>query len=256
MVCDGQVITVTDWNADTQTTAQGENCVAYVYPQESSEYAGWTTPRYAVDYIQVTNNDLRLRNGPGDQYSILGKVTNSHYYVLLETSGPWGKIRTVNLTEGWVYLEGNTTTWRTPETHVLNTSSGPMSSGVISIEAGLTGVGSDRARVDYIRFKANAPGLRCGADFTVFVRIFSGEQVVWEKIEPNPTSLAFGAGLTTAEKETYIFNDEQPAVVVEIGNAHIAVDYIAHYYSFVDECRADPEWDVADVGSLPTMEIR
>jgi len=121
VVCDGQVITVTDWNADTQTTAQGENCVAYVYPQESSEYAGWTTPRYAVDYIQVTNNDLRLRNGPGDQYSILGKVTNSHYYVLLETSGPWGKIRTVNLTEAWVYLPGYAQVTINPNIEIIST---------------------------------------------------------------------------------------------------------------------------------------
>ena len=119
VVCDGQVVVVTDWDEQTQTTSQGTNCAAYVYPQEGTALDGWTTPRYAVDYVQVTVSNLHLRSGPGEQYSILGYLTNGHYYVLLETNGNWGKVRTSSGAEGWVHLLSGVNVSRATTTNLI-----------------------------------------------------------------------------------------------------------------------------------------
>jgi hypothetical protein len=106
--------------------------------------------------------------------------------------------------------------------------------------------------VNYIYFKANAPGLRCAADASVFVQIYSNGQIVWEKVTPNPTTLIFGPGVTLAQLETYVFFHEQPEVIIARGDSHITVKYIAHYSNLInDKCNVGE----TEIGNLPQMDI-
>lgn len=73
-----------------------------------ADYPGWTTRRYAVDYVKVTVSGLRLRSSPGIDNTILGYAVAGHYYPLNEVEGDWGKITTFSGETGWVYLRGYT----------------------------------------------------------------------------------------------------------------------------------------------------
>jgi hypothetical protein len=65
----------------------------------------------AGQYVQVTVSGLRLRSEPNSSGTIVGHLTNGHYYRLLEISGDWGQIEPVDwqgpAAFGWTYLVGN-----------------------------------------------------------------------------------------------------------------------------------------------------
>ena len=126
-----------------------------------------------------------------------------------------------------------------PQPIILHADSGfQLNNGMtIFVDAGLTTVGVNMARVNYILFKATAPGTRCAAFATPQVQIFSQGKIVWERVAPNPPpTLVFGSGLTPSTKEEYVFFQETPTILVARGNSYIRVGYATGVSFVFDNC--------------------
>jgi uncharacterized protein YgiM (DUF1202 family) len=49
-------------------------------------------PAFSQDYYSVISDSLNVREGPGTNYDVLGRVYKSEFVEVLEIGGDWAKI--------------------------------------------------------------------------------------------------------------------------------------------------------------------
>ena len=73
------------------------------YVTKGGSSAPQTTAPASTDYkVKVTASALRIRRGPGLNYSIVGVIRRGEVYTIVETKNGWGKLKSG---KGWIALE-------------------------------------------------------------------------------------------------------------------------------------------------------
>ncbi|GGB38354.1 SH3 domain-containing protein [Virgibacillus dakarensis] len=97
------------------------------------------------EMITVTSTDVRVRTGPGTEYSVIGYTTKDDTYTLLETTNNWHKVALDNGKTGWIaaWLTNPVSSQAAPQTETNNsavaaeeTTNGSLAGYNIAIDPG------------------------------------------------------------------------------------------------------------------------